>query len=257
MTAFDLHSRHRVQLLDIDPDLLRAIPDDERPVARRFIVSDAHAVARGPWIPDLACRDGKGGFALMIVSGLILREVLLEDRRAAQVFGPGDVVRPAESGDSSLLEDVEWTVMDSAVVAVLDDAFIAAARRWPQLHAVIADRLFAQVDRAAVQLAIAQLPRIEQRVLAVLWHLADRFGHVTPDGIVVPLVLTHETIGRLVGARRPTVSLGLTALHESGSIHRRSDGRWLLDAASRPEMSDRSLAEMEPPTLRLVSGRGG
>jgi CRP-like cAMP-binding protein len=256
LPALDFQQRRRVHVLDVDPDLADAVPAEDQATARRFLVADAQELPRGPWTPALTCRDGRDAFTLVILDGLVLREVVLADRRAAQVFGPGDVVRPAVDLGSSLAEGVEWTVMETATVMLLDGAFVSAARRWPGLQAIIADRLFAQVDRAAVQLAIAQLPRIEQRVLAVLWHLADRFGHVTAAGVVVPLVLTHETLGRLVGARRPTVSLGLTALHESGSIHRRSDGRWLLDAGSRPEMTERSLLGMEPPALRLVAGRG-
>jgi DNA-binding GntR family transcriptional regulator len=51
---------------------------------------------------------------------------------------------------------------------------------------------------------------------------------VTPDGIVVDLPLTHELIGRLVGGRRPTVTLALAELAENGVLVRRDEGGWLL-----------------------------
>jgi CRP-like cAMP-binding protein len=245
---------HRITLLQADPELRHAVPLDDRPSATRVMLAEARTVPRGAWTPDLACRDGHEGHALLVLKGLLLREVVLAGRRAAQVYGPGDVLRPVDLGDSSLGEAVEWSAMDAAEVAVLDDVFFAAARRWPGLSAVVLERLLAQIDRGAVQLAIAQLPRIEQRVLAMLWHLADRFGHVTSTGVVVPFPLTHETIGRLVGARRPTVSLGLTALHETGSLRRRDDGSWVLDPASR-DLLDRPDRDVpEPASLRLVLG---
>src|SRR3954447_9282200 len=172
MSAVDIATHHRTRLLEVDPDLAEAIPRDDRVAARRLIVSEARRAERGPWSPDLSCRDGGRGFALLIASGLMLREVVLADRRAAQVFGPGDVLRPSACDDSSLAEAVEWTVMEEAVIAILDDTFLLAARRWPRLGNAINDRLFAQVDRMAVHLAIAQLPRIEQRLLGILWHLA-------------------------------------------------------------------------------------
>ena len=28
----------------------------------------------------------------------------------------------------------------------------------------------------------------------LLWYLAERWGRVTPDGVIVPLRLTHETL---------------------------------------------------------------
>jgi CRP/FNR family cyclic AMP-dependent transcriptional regulator len=50
------------------------------------------------------------------------------------------------------------------------------------------------------------------RLLALMWSLADRRGIVREDGVYVPLSLTHETLAQMIGARRPTVTLGLKAL---------------------------------------------
>lgn len=58
----------------------------------------------------------------------------------------------------------------------------------------------------------------------MLWHLADRWGRVTPDGVIVPLKLTHEALGRLVGAQRPTVTLALGELVASGRVTRALTG---------------------------------
>ena len=69
-----------------------------------------------------------------------------------------------------------------------------------------------------VQLVICQLPRVEDRVLAVLWLLAESWGHVTPAGVRLPLALTHETLGALIGARRPTVTLALRKLTDDGTL---------------------------------------
>lgn len=76
--------------------------------------------------------------------------------------------------------------------------------------------------------AISQLNGVERRVLAVFWHLAERWGHVSPDGIVVPLCLPHRVVAQLVGARRPTVSTALGRLMRQGRNSRRDDGGWVL-----------------------------
>jgi len=57
--------------------------------------------------------------------------------------------------------------------------------------------------------------------------LAERWGMVTPQGRIIRLPLTHETLGSLIGARRPTVSLALGDLAERGEVVRQ-DGGWLL-----------------------------
>jgi CRP/FNR family transcriptional regulator, cyclic AMP receptor protein len=69
---------------------------------------------------------------------------------------------------------------------------------------------------------------VEQRLLVALWHMADRWGRVAPDGVVLDLRLTHETLASVVGARRPTVTLGLQHLAADGSVVRRADGRFVL-----------------------------
>jgi hypothetical protein len=57
---------------------------------------------------------------------------------------------------------------------------------------------------------------------------------VTPEGVVVPVALTHEMLGRLSGARRPTVSLALTELSATGAVQRLPEGGWLLSPDAHP-----------------------
>ena len=70
-------------------------------------------------------------------------------------------------------------------------------------------------QRLAVQLAICQLPRVQDRVLAMLWLLAESWERVTSSGTTLSLSLTHQA---LVGARRPTVTLALGELAERGAV---------------------------------------
>ncbi len=46
----------------------------------------------------------------------------------------------------------------------------------------------------------------------LLWHLADRWGRVRSEGVVLPLRLTHSVLADLVAARRPTVTTSLSEL---------------------------------------------
>jgi CRP/FNR family transcriptional regulator, cyclic AMP receptor protein len=223
----------RLELLAADPALAEGIPDEELALARRLLVADSYELAPGPWVPDLGRPEGRAGFALLILRGAITRDVSLADRHCAELFGPGDVVRPARTDDTLVPHAVSWSVADHAQVALLDDRFAAAARRWPSLSAILTERLLDQSDRLTLRTAISQLGRVEVRILALLWHLADRWGHVTPYGVTVPLRLTHEALGRLVGAQRPTVTLALSELESTGSVTRSTTRGWLLQRESR------------------------
>jgi CRP/FNR family transcriptional regulator, cyclic AMP receptor protein len=127
------------------------------------------------------------------------------------------------------LEAGQRLVADGKVhMAVLDKRFLQAAARWPALMVAVLRRLNDQEHRVAVTGAICQLPRVEDRILALLRHFGSRVGRVCPDGLRVPLPLTHRALGELVGARRPTVSIALANLSGEGQLRRLEDGTWLV-----------------------------
>jgi CRP-like cAMP-binding protein len=192
-------------------------------------------LSTGPFEMTLAGEPGYP-FAVIVLEGVLLRDTFLRERAATELVGVGDVVdtRP-DADDLSLAVRTAYTVHREASLAVLDDRFRRAARRWPGLYDVIHAQLSRQRRRASTHMAILHLPRVEDRILALFSDLADRWGRVGPDGIVVEVALTHDVLGRLVGSRRPTVTLALAELASAGALERRGDGSWLLspDAVSR------------------------
>ena len=115
-----------------------------------------------------------------------------------------------------------------------------------------------------MQAAILALPRVESRVLAILWHLADVFGSVNADGVLVPLKLTHERLGRLVGAQRPTVTLDVFVPASKVPAFLDVADRILLDAKP-PKGADRPgglgvpfdwslLKALDPAIAFMLSG---
>jgi hypothetical protein len=240
---------HRaVGLIDADPEFGVGVPQADEELARRTAVCPEIDLERGLWHPPPAEDYGDHAFGLVILDGMITREVVLADRSAAQLLGPGDVVTPWANTEGLVPAMIEWTVNAPTRLAVLDDRVLLAARRWPSIMRVLTDRLASQTVRLSVHNAIAQLPRVDARVLAVLWHLSERFGRVTPTGVVLPLRLTHEAIGRLVGAQRPTVTLALRDLLDRGAVERRDDEGWLLREGTQVDFAP----ELEPLSVNAI-----
>jgi len=217
----------RVALLRVDAGLRAAVPAEELAVAERVVVATAHELDPGTWAPE-RLRVGADAFAVLLLRGVITHETAIAGRRSAELLGPGDVFHPWRPVDGAVPRSSRWASDSGVVMAVLDGRFLAAARRWPQLFAVIHERLAEQLDRATARAAIMALPRVEQRVLGLFWQLAERWGKVRPDGVVVELSLTHELIGQLIGAQRPTVSLALQSLAHEGLLQRTGHDAWLL-----------------------------
>jgi hypothetical protein len=95
---------------------------------------------------------------------------------------------------------------------------------------------------------------VDQRLLAILWLLAESWGHVTPAGTRLPLTLTHDALGGLIGARRPTVTLALGDLTERGAIVRQDRGWLLLEAPAEPSRPAPTVASLDVLIDDLPSG---
>jgi hypothetical protein len=76
----------------------------------------------------------------------------------------------------------------------------------------------------------------------LLWYLAERWGRVTPEGVIVPLRLTHETLARLVGAQRPSVTTAIRQLEQEDHLRRTPDRLWLLCGDPPERMSQAAPA---------------
>ena len=80
----------------------------------------------------------------------------------------------------------------------------------------------------AFHLAVCGLRRVDDRLLSVLWHFADRWGTVTPEGVRLDLRLTHQVLAAVTGARRPSVTTALKRLADQKRVHPLPRSRWLL-----------------------------
>ena len=246
-----------VALLGSDPDLADGLPAADRAVAERRLTAEVRELERGPLQPQELMGRSFDGLGLLVLDGLLTRDVVVGGTGAVELIGGGDVVsgRDAQEDGDLVPSTVVWTVDEPTHVAFLDGALMRETARWPAITAALAQRLALRADRLARALAICAHPRVDARALGMLWHLADRWGRVGPDGVIVPLRLTHETLARLIGAQRPTVSTAVKALADDGLLERRPDGGWLLrpHTPALVEVLYRRREEWEPARIRAVA----
>jgi CRP-like cAMP-binding protein len=222
--------RQLSQLLELDPELGQLLEGERLSAARRDLQVLVHTLHEGPWDASRLAGASPDHIGLLVLDGVLAREVLVSDTISTELLGPGDVVRPwrLHEGDALLQHSVRWNVLTRSRVALLDRRFAAQLGRYPEVNAAVIDRINERALRLAVTQAISQLNRVDRRLLALFWHLAERWGRMTPDGVAIPMTLSHRMLGQLVGARRPTVSTALGELAKAGELVRRDDGTWLL-----------------------------
>ena len=242
-------------LLDHDVDLAEVLDVRMRMVAR----SAATAVIFDADVGDLRLSEhlasASPGPGVLVLDGVLSVNVQVGDRIAAELLGPGDLVEPGQHEAEDLLAcATEWRGLTPTRFALLDGDFAQRVRPWPQLMQALLRRVERRTRNLNVQRAIASQPRLEVRLALLLWHLAARWGRVEPGGIRLPLPLTHQLLGRLIGAERPSVSHALGRLARAGLVTGHGD-EWHLHG----RVEDQLGAMLHAPSERvspLLSARG-
>lgn len=152
--------------------------------------------------------------------------------------GPGDVI-----GDIAALMDVPRTAtVDSMkaarVVQFRHDEFLACVHERPALGFALLKQMAARLrDADAARVEFAALD-VAQRVAALLVHLANVHGTMTPQGVELGISLTQQDIANRVGGSLRAVARAVATFRERG----------LLATARR------TFVVIAPDVLRTFSG---
>src|SRR3954454_12539932 len=228
---------HPVHVLVHDPDLAAGLEGERLRRAERELVAATPATIGGPWEAEESGESVRGGIGLLLLEGLVVRRVGRTGRYGAELLGPGDLMRPwqHDGEDVTLPFDTAFRVIEQLVFALLDLPFAARAAPYPEVGSALIGRAMQRSRTLVVNMAIAHYPRIDRRLLMLMWHLADRWGRVTPEGIRMPLRLTHQMLADLVASRRPSVTSALQQLTREGHISKLGDA-WLLHGEPPTEL---------------------
>ena len=233
-----------MSIIDADDDLAALLDESERERARRDALARVRRLSAGTWDAGSAAEAGIHHRGFLVIDGLLTRAVDVLGRRCVELIGPGDVLRPWgwDEDGMHVHAEIGWEVLEPTRLAVLDHGLVKRMVPWPELGVELFSRGTRRAHQLAVALAIAHHQRVDDRVLLTLWHVAERWGRVGRDGIVVDLPLSHQRLADLVGAHRPTVTSALGELSRAGSVTRRESGEWLLHGAPPEQLRHHPLA---------------
>ena len=232
-----------ISIVDADPDLADLLDSRELERARREADTRVNRLSPGEWDAAAAHEPAEHHRGFLVIDGLLCRTVNVLGRHCVEMVGHGDVMRPwrwDEEG-SHVQAEIGWTALEPTRLAVLDHAFVTRIVPWPQLGLELFNRGTRRAHHLAVALAIAHHQRVDDRLLLTLWHLAERWGRVGRDGVVVPLPLSHQRLADLVGAQRQSVTTAMGGLTRAGALSRRDDGAWVLHGEPPEELRNHKL----------------
>jgi hypothetical protein len=247
----------RVRVFEEMPELLpQRTRGDAAPIDQ--IETDVVALEPGAWQFTFRDEELRGHLGLLVLDGLVTRQVAVGEATCAELLGACDLLRPwteFDSGFASIPAEARWQVIQPTRLAALDASFTEQAARFPEVIAAIVDRAVQRARWLAFHLAVCHIVGVEVRLMIVLWHFADRWGRVTPAGVKLPLPLSHGLLAGIVGARRPTVSTALGALRQQGLVAR-AEGGWMLHGDPPAALHQlRSRVAAREPTIAGASER--
>jgi hypothetical protein len=178
----------------------------------------------GPWeLPE----GGGDELGYLVLSGMLLRRVTVAGGRSVELLATDDLLLPWREERASF-SDSEWHVVDRARLAVLDLRPGSPISQSSAATGVIVNRAIDRSRALALQSAIMSIVGIEERLLALLWTFAERWGTVVPGGVEIEVNVPQSVLAEMVGTRRPSVSLALGNLADRGLLIAAAAGRWVL-----------------------------
>jgi CRP-like cAMP-binding protein len=238
LSGFRADSRsisHAVPILEEDRELAASIPAGQRDAFTNLLRAPVVRLGSGAWEPAAASLERSGSLGLLVLDGVLIRNIEVLGRSGAELLGPGDLLRPWEldcDEYASVRTHSAWTIATPARLALLGRRHSAIIGRSPELTAAVVGRALRRSRFLAPLLALARIRQLKVRVHAVLWLLAERWGRVTPEGVLLDIPVTHATLGQLVGASRPSITSAVVDLRELGLVERAYDRGWLLRGGS-------------------------
>lgn len=229
-------------VLDADDDLGGSLALRDRLTARQHVTARVLHAVPGPCALDRWLTVVGAGPGLLILDGLIAADTRVVERTITELLGSGDLVQPPSRNTDDLIERAEsWRALTPCRLALLDGEFAHRVLPWPSIAHALLRRAERRAEDLGALRAISCEPRLEVRLVLLLFHLATRWGRVEPGGIHLTLPLTHQLLGRLVAAERPSISHALARLANAGlvtgaagDLHLHGDLDTHLGALARP-----------------------
>lgn len=227
-------TRTIVNLLEADSALATGLtPRAQQAAALSLDVRVRHAEP-GEWRPE-ELGLGADSLGLLVTRGVVARCVQINHRGAAELLGSGDLLRPWHHNEPPFA--TRWKVLDRLSFAVLDGEATRRIARYPRVLLTLIDRELERSRRMTERCATAQLACAEERLRVELGRLAQRWGTPVRGGTALPLSLTHEILGYLIGTRRQTVTTALSEMTRTGKIAPLQCSGWLLLRDGDPSAS--------------------
>ncbi len=192
----------------------------------------ASLVARDLAKGEVIFSEGEPGHQMyVIVEGKVKLGQTSSDGRESLlgVLGPGEMFGELSLFDPGLRTSTATALTDSIVLALGNDQLRPWLSGRPEVAAALLQALARRIRRTNEAMADLVFSDVPGRVAKALMELGEKFGEITPDGLLVTHDMTQEELAQLVGASRETVNKALADFAQRGWIRLESRQVLILD----------------------------
>jgi CRP-like cAMP-binding protein len=148
-------------------------------------------------------------------------------------WGPGDLLGCFLSDSKPFLVECLTSVAARSLPSDL----------WPDCTNTLVRQMQRNYEYLNVIIGCRRVPVSLERLF--MW-LAKRFGHLTEQGYLIDMRLTHQDLADAVGSTRVTITRTLQYLEQQGVCHRIARGRYLVTQSTLDSQTDTSFSSRIP-----------
>jgi CRP-like cAMP-binding protein len=145
------------------------------------------------------------------------------------VLGPGEMFGELSMFDPGLRTSTATALTDCVVLGIGNDQLRPWLAGRPEVAASLLQALARRLRRTNEAMADLVFSDVPGRVAKALMELGEKFGTVTPEGLMVTHDMTQEELAQLVGASRETVNKALADFAQRGWIRLETRQVLILD----------------------------
>ena len=172
-----------------------------------------------------------GDHMYVIVEGKVKLGQTSNDGRESLlgVLGPGEMFGELSLFDPGMRTSTATALTDATVLGLGHDQLKPWLSGRPEVAAALLMALARRLRRTNEAMADLVFSDVPGRVAKALMDLGEKFGAVTPDGLMVTHDMTQEELAQLVGASRETVNKSLADFAQRGWLRIEARSVVLLD----------------------------
>ena len=192
----------------------------------------ASLVSRDVSKGDVLIQEGQiGDHMYVIVEGKVKLGQTSTDGRESLlgVLGPGEMFGELSLFDPGMRTSTATALTDTTVLLMGHDQLKPWLSGRPEVAAALLQALARRIRRTNDAMADLVFSDVPGRVAKALMDLGEKFGEVTPEGLMVTHDMTQEELAQLVGASRETVNKALADFAQRGWIRLESRQVLIID----------------------------